>query len=128
RVIAVGEGGGGAGALVVGAAVVSARPAAFCAMLLRALAASEGRRGKRKRSTTADALGLAMKRDLLERMAEIDPEGADFEGALLSEALPRGGGALAMAREIFEEYRLAQASPAFRAWLEGGAPSDDAGG
>jgi hypothetical protein len=102
------------------------RPAAFCAMLLRALDVSDGRRSRRKRSTTADALGLSMKRDLLQRAAALDPAPADFEAALLQLAMDRGGGALAMAREIFDEHRLAQASPAFRAWLESGAPSEDA--
>jgi hypothetical protein len=102
------------------------RPAVFCRLALRALAAAEGRRGRRKRNTVPDAIGLGLKHQLLTRVAELDPAPSDFEETLLSEALPRGGGGLAMAREIFDEYRLAQASPELRAWLEGGAPSDDA--
>ena len=31
----------------------------------------------------------------------------------------------AMARDILDEWRLAAAAPAFRAWLEAGAPSED---
>lgn len=31
----------------------------------------------------------------------------------------------AMALDILAEWRLADASPAFRTWLERGAPSDD---
>ena len=30
-----------------------------------------------------------------------------------------------MARDILTEWRLAAASPAFRDWLEAGAPSED---
>jgi hypothetical protein len=30
-----------------------------------------------------------------------------------------------MARDILTEWRLAAASPAFRHWLEAGAPSED---
>ncbi|UQA57307.1 hypothetical protein [Polyangium aurulentum] len=104
------------------------RPAAFAAMLLRALEASDGRRKKRKRNTAPDSLGMAMKRALLEGATTSDPDPDEFEGFLLERALPEGGGALAMAREIFEEWRLAAASPELRAWLEEGAPSDDAQG
>src|SRR5690606_22702639 len=43
-----------------------ARPADFCRGLLAALDASEGRRRRRKRDTTPDAIGLAIKRELLE--------------------------------------------------------------
>ncbi len=105
---------------------VPMRPAAFATMLLRALEASDGRRKKRKRNTAPDSLGMAMKRALLEAAAGSDPAPDEFEGFLLERALPEGGGALAMAREIFEEWRLAAASPALRSWLEEGAPSDDA--
>ena len=49
------------------------RPADVCRALLAALEASEGRRRKRKRDQTADAIGLAVKRDLLQRVVEDDP-------------------------------------------------------
>jgi hypothetical protein len=102
------------------------RPAQFAVMLLGALQASDGRRKKRKRNTTPDSLGMAMKRALLEAATAADPAPDEFEGFLLERALPEGGGALAMAREIFDEWRLAQAEPALLTWLEEGAPSDDA--
>lgn len=104
------------------------RPGAFCETLLLALAASDGRRRRRKRDTTPDAIGMAMKRALLERAARQDPDPADFEGFLLAACLEAGGdgGLRAMALEILEEYRLCEAEPAFRGWLEQGAPSDDA--
>jgi len=101
------------------------RPANFARLLLGALEVSDGRRKKRKRTTTPDSLGMAQKRALLDRTIEADPNPSDFE-ALLCESALAGGGALAMAREIFDEWRLAQESPAFRAWLESGTPSDDA--
>lgn len=102
-------------------------PADFCRLLMRALAASDGRRRRRKRDTTPDAIGLSLKRNLLERAAAESPQPEDFETWLLTATLTADGGAQAMAREILEEWRLAQREPAFRAWLEHGAPSDDAG-
>ena len=48
-----------------------ARPAEVCRELLAALEASEGRRQRRKRDTTPDAIGLAIKLDLLQRAIEI---------------------------------------------------------
>ena len=104
------------------------RPGAFCQKMLLALAASDGRRKRRKRDTTPDAIGLSMKRALLERAAREDPAPDDFEGWLLSATLEQGGdgGLRAMALEILHEWNLCQAEPSFRAWLEQGAPSDDA--
>lgn len=104
------------------------RPAVFCRHLLDALAASEGRRRRRKRDTTPDAIGLAIKRDLLESVVAADPEPDEFEGWLLDRCLtagPGGGGIHAMALSIWDEWKLADASPSFRTWLMAGAPSDD---
>jgi hypothetical protein len=42
--------------------------------LLAALDASESRRGRRKRDTTPDAIGIALKRHLLEVAVLADPE------------------------------------------------------
>lgn len=105
-------------------------PARVCARLLAALGASEGRRQRRKRNTTADTIGLEMKRSLLERAVEEAPSAEAFEAWLLEkcEEDGGGGGVRAMALEILEEWRLALISPEFAAWLERGAPSDDAGG
>jgi hypothetical protein len=106
------------------------RPADVCRALLAALDASEGRRRNRKRDQTADAFGLAVKRDLLQRAVEDDPPPEAFEGWLLNypltcEAPELAGPAFAMARTVFEEWRLAHTLGKFRLWLEQGAPSDD---
>ena len=101
----------------------------MCAELLAALDASEGRRRRRKRDTTPDAIGLTIKRDLLERAVAADPAPERFEEWLYEQCLAAGpseGGVRAMALSIFEEWRLAQDATAFGAWLQRGAPSDDA--
>lgn len=104
------------------------RPAEICRRLLGALAASEGRRRRRKRDTTPDAIGMALKRRLLEETVREDPDPDDYEGWLLARCLAGGasGPVRAMAMELLGEWRLAEASGAFRDWLAGGAPSDDA--
>jgi hypothetical protein len=98
--------------------------------LLLALDASEGRRRRRKRDTTPDALGLSLKRQLLVRAVEADPEPDEFEAWLVERCLARAedvaiGAVRAMAREIISEWRLAAASPEFRTWLDDGARSQD---
>jgi hypothetical protein len=108
---------------------VNARPSAICRELLAALDASEGRRRRRKRDTTPDAIGLTMKRELLERAIAADPDADAFEAWLHEQCLAAGasdGGVRAMALSVFEEWRLAQDATAFGEWLARGAPSDDA--
>jgi hypothetical protein len=106
------------------------RPAEVCRALLAALEASEGRRRSRKRDQTPDAFGLAVKRDLLRQAVEDDPRPEAFEEWLLNYPLTQArelvGPAFAMARAVFDEWRLAHVSGEFRLWLEQGAPSDDA--
>ena len=105
------------------------RPGDICRELLAALDASEGRRKRRKRDTTPDAIGLAVKRDLLERAVAADPEPEAFETWLIQQcatAGPAEGGVRAMALSIFEEWRLSHDAESFRNWLAEGAPSDDA--
>ena len=107
------------------------RPADICRALLAALEASEGRRRKRKRDQTPDAFGLAVKRALLQRAVEDDPQPEAFEEWLLNyppscKAPELAGPAFAMARTVFDEWRLAHTLGEFRLWLEQGAPSDDA--
>ena len=104
------------------------RPGQVCQKLLAALDASEGRRRRRKRNTTADRSGLEFKRDLLEAACRADPDPEAFEAFLYerSRQCAPSGAALAMARQIVEDWRLAEADPGFRAWLFDGAPSDDA--
>jgi hypothetical protein len=101
-----------------------------CKALLAALDASEGRRKKRKRDQTPDAIGLAAKRALLQRAVREDPDPAEFEDWLLRcagdcEALTASA-THAMARAVLDEWRLAHAMPEFAAWLARGAPSEDA--
>lgn len=109
------------------------RPAEFCRALLAAVEASEGRRRRRKRDTTPDALGLELKRGLLQRIAADDPDPDALDGWLLTRCLeepgPYGAGAMrAVAQEILEEWRLCHSVPAFGQWLARGAPSDDRSG
>ncbi|MGH7509723.1 MAG: hypothetical protein ACREMZ_09640 [Gemmatimonadales bacterium] len=102
----------------------------MCAQLLAALEVSEGRRRRRKRNTTPDSIGLAIKRTLLEETVRDDPEPHAFEDWLVEHSDPGGtaasGPARAMALEILADWRLARTSDVFRNWLEQGAPSDDA--
>lgn len=106
------------------------RPGAVCEALLAALDASEGRRRRRKRDTTPDAIGLALKREILGRTTQEDPDPEVFEAWLLAycrthaEGIPAGA-LQAMARDVLSEWRLAAASPDFEAWLARGAPSED---
>ena len=106
------------------------RPADVCRALLSALEASEGRRRKRKRDQTPDVFGLGVKRALLQRVVEDNPPSEAFEKWLLEYPLTCGapgmaGAASAMARAVFDEWRLAQTMGEFRNWLQQGAPSDD---
>ena len=78
--------------------------------------------GKRKRDQTPDAFGLAVKRELLQRAIEDDPAAGSIRrmAAQLSSHL-RGAGArrarAAMARAVFEEWRLAHSLGEFRRGL-----------
>jgi hypothetical protein len=104
------------------------RPAEVCKALLAALEASEGRRRRRKRDQTPDSIGLTFKRELLEQAVRDDPEPEAFEQWLFTYTVSRdsAGGIFAMARAVFEEWRLAHSMGEFKSWLEQGAPSDDA--
>jgi hypothetical protein len=115
----------------VGDSTPVCRPSEVCRALLAALDASDGRRRKRKRDQTADAFGLAVKRDLLQRVVDEDPPPHAFEEWLFNypttcERPELAGPALAMARAVFEEWRLTYTLRDFKLWLEQGAPSDDA--
>jgi hypothetical protein len=109
------------------------RPADVCRALLAALEAAEGRRKRRKRDQTPDAIGLAVKREVLERVVEDDPDPELFEGWLLSyaqksESKHSAGAVSAMARAVLDEWRLAHSMKDFKVWLDRGAPSDDVDG
>lgn len=104
------------------------RPARICAELLATIDASEGRRKRRARNTTADAIGLEIRRGLLEEVQRDDPDPDDFEGWLLERCLREGaadGPVRAMALTIWDEWRLANSTDEFKRWLGEGAPSDD---
>ena len=104
------------------------RPAIVCRQLLQATDAAEGRRKRRKRNTTPDALGMEVKRELLEAAVAEDPEPDDFEAWLFARVQGAGGAAgatRAMALQIWDEWWFAQGSRTFREWLAAGAPSDD---
>ena len=108
--------------------MASLRPAEFCRELLATIQASEGRRRRRKRDTTPDAIGLTMKRDLLTEAIAADPDADQFEDWLFERCLlaaDGSGGLRAMALSIFEEWRFAAEAEDFRSWLAAGAPSDD---
>jgi hypothetical protein len=110
--------------------VAEVRPAEICRRLLAALDASEGRRRRRKRDTTPDSIGMAIKRTLLEETVRGDPDPDAFEGWLLERCVSAqfgpSGPVRAMALDVLAEWRLARTSGAFRSWLEQGARSDDA--
>jgi hypothetical protein len=104
------------------------RPAVICRQLIFAMEGAEGRRKRRKRDTTPDSIGLEIKRDLLERATEADPETEDFEAWLIEQCLAAGtadGPTRAMALEILAEWQVAMALEGFLKWLDEGAPSDD---
>ncbi len=105
------------------------RPAEFCRELLATIDASEGRRRRRKRNTTPDAIGLAMKRTILEDAITANPDPDCFEDWLFERCLEAGsgnGGLRAVALAVFEEWLFASQVDEFRDWLAAGAPSDDA--
>ena len=104
------------------------RPGEFCRFQLKALEAAEGQTRRRKRDQAPDKLGLAIKRDLLQRAAEADPEPSAFEGWLMEQIIraPNAGAVRAMSEQIFLEYRMAGRQRELAEWLAGGAPSDDA--
>ncbi|MFN8591153.1 MAG: type III secretion fhipep protein [Thermomicrobiales bacterium] len=106
------------------------RPADICRQLAEAMGASEGRRARRKRDTTPDALGMGIKRSLLDAAAAADPDPDAFEAWLFRQVQDAGqlsGATRAMALQILDEWQFALASGGFRQWLASGAPSDDAG-
>ena len=104
------------------------RPAVVCQQLLQATDASEGRRKRRKRNTTPDALGMEVKRELLEAAVADDPDPDEFEAWLFARVQASGtlaGATRAMAMQIWDEWHFALVSGGFREWLAAGAPSDD---
>lgn len=100
----------------------SPRPAEICARLLASVDASEGRRKRRARNTTPDALGLNLKRQILADAIAADPDPDLFEGWLLTWAMANGaayGPALALCRDVLYEWQTISSSPDYQGWLEG---------
>ena len=103
-------------------------PSEFSSQYLRSMDASEGRRKRRKRDTTPDAIGMTVKRELLEAAIDAAPAPDEFESWLLSQALAdaASGPRLAMGAEILAEYQMACLDPGYGGWLADGAYSADA--
>jgi hypothetical protein len=75
---------------------------------------------KRARDQQADLAGLALKRSVLERLAELDPEPAEVEETLLNIVAGLGepsGPARAVAVLVRDEWRTACACPEWVAHL-----------
>ena len=103
-------------------------PAELCRGLLGALDASEGRRRRRARDTTADSIGLAIQRDMLEAAVRDEPAPDEFEAWLLDRCLAEGvgdGAHRAMALFIWDQWLLAQHAPDVEAWIGSVGRSDD---
>src|SRR2546425_8156859 len=103
------------------------RPALVCNALLSALDASDGRRRRRKRDTTPDAIGMSLKRRLLAEAIEQDPDPEAFDTWLLERCLARAeavsmGAMRAMARDVLEEWRFSSAPRDLPPVLHAGAP------
>jgi hypothetical protein len=110
--------------------ISSHAPAEICRALLAALEASEGRRKRRQRNTTPDAIGITVKRELLERALQDDPAAENFEAWLMEYCAANSADATigtlrATAIQVLEDWRLAHQVPQFREWLAHGAPSGD---
>lgn len=103
-------------------------PAELCRGLLGALDASEGRRKRRARNTTADSIGLAIQRDILEAAVRDEPAPDEFEAWLLERCEAEGvgnGATRAMALSIWDQWHLALRAPDIQAWIVAGGHSDD---
>jgi hypothetical protein len=107
---------------------IAFRPADVCRALLAALDAADGRRKSRKRDQTPDAIGLAVKRQILECVVQENPDADNFEAWLMnySQRSHASGAVAAMARAVLDEWCLAHAMGDFKNWLDRGAPSEDA--
>jgi hypothetical protein len=103
-------------------------PAELCRGLLGALDASEGRRRRRVRNTTADSIGLAIQREMLEAAVREKPAPDEFEAWLLDRCLAEGvadGAQRAMSLFIWDQWQLALRAPDVQAWIVAGGVSDD---
>jgi hypothetical protein len=107
---------------------VTLTPAELCRGLLGALDASEGRRKRRARNTSADSIGLEIQREMLEAAIRDEPAPDEFEGWLMERCAAEGvsdGAQRAMALFIWDQWRLASRAPDVQAWIVAGGQSDD---
>jgi hypothetical protein len=84
---------------------------------------------KRARDQQADRAGLGLKRAVLERLAELDPEPDELEAALLSVVAGLegpSGPARAVAAQVRDEWRMACACPEWVGLLLGEALGESA--
>jgi hypothetical protein len=85
---------------------------------------------ERARDQQADRAGLGLKRQILDRLAALDPEPADLEAALariVEETGPPTGPARAIAVAVLEEWRAALVTPELVAHLLGDAMRESEG-
>lgn len=107
---------------------MSLTPADLCRGLLGALEASEGRRKRRARNTTADSIGLAIQQEMLEAAVREQPSPDEFEGWLWRQCMADGtadGPRRAMALTIWDQWQLARHVSDVESWIAGGGRSDD---
>jgi hypothetical protein len=107
---------------------VSTTPAQLCNGLLEALDASEGRRRRRSRNTTADSIGLDIQRAILEAAVREAPAAEHFQRWLQERCVAQGesdGAHRAMALSVWHEWQLSSGAGGMSAWLATGARSDD---
>jgi len=94
------------------------------------LASGDLRPRQRARDQQADLAGLGLKRRVLDRLAALDPEPAEFEAALLrliDEIGPPTGPSRAVAAGIRDEWQAACAAPEWVAHLLGEAAREGEG-
>lgn len=107
---------------------MSVTPTELCRGMLDALDASEGRRKRRSRNTTADSIGLGIQREMLTAAVRDEPSAPRFERWLQERCVAQGesdGAHRAMALMIWHEWQLASQIEGGGAWLTTGARSDD---
>jgi hypothetical protein len=89
-------------------------------LALLLLASGDLRPRKRARDQQADMAGLQLKRQMLDRLAALDPEPAELEAALariVGEMGPATGPARGVALTVRDEFRAACTTPAWVAHL-----------
>jgi hypothetical protein len=87
-------------------------------LALLLLSSEELRPTKRKRNQTPDVVGLELKRGLLQRIADLDPESGDLEATLarlIDELGPPPGPIRALAIGFRDDWNGLAGNPA---WLE----------